>query len=288
MLPKRALACPGLPSASLLVLARAFNGEIVRRAGDGNRLSEERRLATEGLCELDEMDVLTFIGAERERQLGRGRPARQGRAPSARERGASMPRRRSSRYVQLVKACRRRGIPKEDAKEIVQEAHLRMFEYQKHTVVRDVDSLLRRIVINLSITFYHRELEEPRICESVEKADRQGELVEKRLGLDEALMAEQSLETMANLLGAISERTCQIFLMQRAGYNYKEIASAFVIKPRTVEKHVNAAMLEVVERQDHSCEYGSKCRSRRTRPLRSRRSPPSRLIGTSVPLLSVR
>lgn len=156
-----------------------------------------------------------------------------------------MPRRRSARYVQLIKSCRRRGVPIEDAKEIVQEAHLHMFEYQRHTIVRDVDSLLRRIVINLSITFYHRELESPRICESIERADRQGKLVEETSGLDEALMAEQDLEAVANLLGAISERTCQIFLMQRGGYNYKEIASAFIIKPRTVEKHVKRAALEV-------------------------------------------
>jgi RNA polymerase sigma-70 factor (ECF subfamily) len=140
-------------------------------------------------------------------------------------------------------------VPEEDAKEIVQEAHLRMFEYQRHTLVRDVDSLLRRIVINLSITFYHCELEDPPIWESIEKADRQGKLVEKRSGLHEALIAEQGLEAVANLLGAISERTCQIFLMQRGGYNYKEIASAFAIKPRTVEKHVKRAVLEMEDRQ---------------------------------------
>lgn len=164
-----------------------------------------------------------------------------------------MPSCRSSRYAQLFKACRRRGVPKEDAKEIVQEAHLRTFEYQHHTVVRDVDSLLRRIVINLSITFYHRKLEAPHICVNIERADRQGELVEKRSGLDEALIAEQSLEAVANLLGAISERTCQIFLMQRGGYTYEEIGNAFVIKPRTVEKHVKTAMLEIEERRGSAC-----------------------------------
>ena len=37
--------------------------------------------------------------------------------------------------------------------------------------------------------------------------------------------------------------------MQRGGYNYKEIASAFAIKPRTVEKHVKRAVLEIEERQ---------------------------------------
>lgn len=132
---------------------------------------------------------------------------------------------------------------------MVQEAHLRIFEYQRHTVVREVDSLLRRIVINLSITFYHRELVDPPICDSIERADRQGRLVEERSGLDEALLAEQCLEAVANLLGAISERTCQIFLMQRGGYKYEEIASAFAIKPRTVEKHVKRAVLEIEGRQ---------------------------------------
>ena len=117
-------------------------------------------------------------------------------------------------------ACRRRGIPSEDTKEIVQEAHLRMFEYQRHTAVRDADSLLRRIVINLSITFYHRELEQPVVCENIERADKQGKLMERRSSLDEALMAEQDLYAIANLLGAISVRTCQIFLMQRCGYKY--------------------------------------------------------------------
>src|SRR6185437_6377559 len=242
MPPKHALTCPGLPSASLMVLARALNGEVVRRP-DGHRLSEHHRPAVENPCELDKIDVLTFLGAERERQLGR---ARQGRTPSA---GPVMPRRQSSRYIQLIKTCRRRGVPKEDAKEIVQEAHLRLFEYQRRTVVRDVDSLLKRIVINLSITFYHRELEGPPICESIESADRHGELVETRSGLDEALIAEQGLEAVTNLLGAISGRTCQIFLMQRGGYSYTEIASAFAIKPRTVEKHVTTAMLELQERQ---------------------------------------
>lgn len=132
---------------------------------------------------------------------------------------------------------------------MVQEAHLRMFEYQRHTVVRDVDSLLRRIVINLSITFYHRELEDPPLFESTEIADRQGRLVGNTSALDEAMMAEQALEAVVDLLSAISQRTCQIFLMQRGGYKYEEIASAFAIKTRTVEKHVKRAASEVEERR---------------------------------------
>ena len=34
----------------------------------------------------------------------------------------------------------------------------------------------------------------------------------------------------------------QIFIAQRGGYTYEEIATAFGVKPRTVEKHVASAM----------------------------------------------
>lgn len=235
-----------------MVLARALNSDVARRPSDGRVFSEQSRPAPERLCEADKIEVVAFSGAEPERQLGR---ARYGFIPSVKVvAGEATPRSRSARYNQLIKASRRRGVPKEDAKDIVQEAHLRLFEYQRRTVIRDVDSLLRRIVINLSINFYHRELEDPAMYECIDRADRYGDLVDQRSGLDEALISERGLEALANMLGAISERTCQIFLMQRVGYNYKEIASAFAIKPRTVEKHVKRAVSEVIERQIRACE----------------------------------
>ena len=150
--------------------------------------------------------------------------------------------RRSARYRQLMQICRRRGCPLEDAREIVQEAHLRLFEYESHSRVRDVDSLLRRIVLNLSINFYHRKLENPPTLWSLEKADRAGCLVDPRSSIDGALVAEERLKEVADFVGAISMRTCQIFLLQRLGYSYTEIAAAYAIKPRTVEKHVTAAV----------------------------------------------
>jgi len=49
--------------------------------------------------------------------------------------------------------------------------------------------------------------------------------------------------------GAVSGRTNQIFLMQRAGYSYKEIA--FAIKPRTVEEHVDPGATAIDEHFTH-------------------------------------
>lgn len=152
----------------------------------------------------------------------------------------------SARYAQLIRMCRRRGCSREDAKELVQEAHLHFFEYQRSTKVRDVDSLLRRIVINLSITHFYRELSRPSF-ESVEKLDRLGMLIDPAPGPRRMAAAEQQLHGVMNLLSAVSARSCQMFIAQRGGYTYEEIGAAFFVRPRTVEKHLASAMVMLQE-----------------------------------------
>lgn len=156
-------------------------------------------------------------------------------------------RRLSARYAQLIRMCRRRGCSREDARDLVQEAHLRLFDYARSTRVRDVDSLLRRIVINLSITHFHRELSTPFTFESVSRLDRRGLLVDPTPGPERTVAAEQELDQVVTLLNGVSPRTCQIFIAQRVGYSYAEIAAAFAVKPPTVDKHVATATLILTE-----------------------------------------
>ena len=144
--------------------------------------------------------------------------------------------------------CRTRGCNREDAKELVQEAHRRLYKYQRSATVRDEDSLLRCIVINLSITYYHRLLSAPYVFENVDRLDRRGMLIDPAAGPERTLTAEQELDAVVSLLSAASERTCQIFLAQRG---YEEIAIAFAIKPRTVEKHVATATAMLTEVEHH-------------------------------------
>ena len=144
----------------------------------------------------------------------------------------------SARHASLIELCLARGCPLEDAKELVQEAHLRLFAYQRSARVRDANSLLRLIVVNLSITYYHRELSKVFTFESIENLDSEGILVDPRPGPERTLDAEQQLDSVVNLVSALSPRTCQIFIAQRSGYSYEEVAAGFAIKPRTVEKHV--------------------------------------------------
>jgi RNA polymerase sigma factor (sigma-70 family) len=153
----------------------------------------------------------------------------------------------SARYAQLIRMCRKRGCSREDANDLVQEAHLRLFDYERSTKVRDVESLLRRIVINLSITHYHRELAAPFTFESVVKLDKQGILIDPAPGPERTMAAELELDSVVNALTAASPRTCQIFIAQRAGYSYGEIAAAFAVKPTTIDKHVAIATLILKE-----------------------------------------
>ena len=155
-------------------------------------------------------------------------------------------------FARLLKVCRNRGASLEDAWDIVQDAHLRFFAYRQSATVRDADSLLRRIVINLSINHFHRELSVPFVFERFDRCDRLGMLIDSAPGLERTVAAEQQLEWVVSLLSAASKRTCQMFIAQRGGYTYEEIASAFAIKPRTVEKHVTLSTDMLGE-----AEYGS-------------------------------
>jgi RNA polymerase sigma factor (sigma-70 family) len=155
--------------------------------------------------------------------------------------------RRSARYAHLVRLCRARGCSREDARDVVQEAYLRLLQYQRSAKVRDPDSLLRRIVINISINHYHRARSSPIVPESIGALDRRGMLIDPAPCPERTLGAEQELDRVVNVLSAVSPRTCQIFIAQRGGYSYEEIATAFAVKPRTVEKHVASAVLALEE-----------------------------------------
>lgn len=147
----------------------------------------------------------------------------------------------SARYARLIEICRTRGCPREDAKDLVQEAHLRLFEYQRSAAVKDVDSLLRRIVVNLSINYFHRTLSTPYSFESLVEVERREPLVDTAPGPEQDVAAQQELDIAFAALSAVSDRMRRIFIAQRIGYSYEEIGTAFGIMPRTVERHVASA-----------------------------------------------
>ena len=83
--------------------------------------------------------------------------------------------------------------------------------------------------------------------QSVVRLERRGVLIDPSPSPERVAAAERRLDGVVSLLNAISPRTCQIFIAQRGGYSYEEIATAFGVKPRTIEKHVASAMLALRE-----------------------------------------
>lgn len=148
----------------------------------------------------------------------------------------------------LIKLARKRGVDRDTAIDIVYQAYTQMFTYEKTHTVRDRESLLRRIVINLTINEYHRSEKNKFQFVPLSKARF---VPDPHAGPDRILEGEQDLDVVFAVLHAISARTAQIFLAQRAGYRYDELASAFSVRPRTIEKHVDRGATAIEEWLNH-------------------------------------
>ncbi len=148
----------------------------------------------------------------------------------------------TSRLARLMKICRRRGRSHEEAEDLIQEAFLRLHEYCRTTEVRNEEALLVRIVDNLAINECRRERTLSFAQQTVEELEQASRLSDSTPGPERVYAAQQRLDEITRILSAVSQRTCQIFLAQRAGYSYEEIAADLAITPRTVQKHIARAM----------------------------------------------
>ena len=152
----------------------------------------------------------------------------------------------SVRFAHLMKVCRRRGRSQEDAEDLIQEAFLRLHEYCRKAEVRDEEAFLTRTVSNLAISQYRREKIVSFAQETVEELEQTAGLSDSYPGPERICAAQQRLDEITRTLGAVSDRTCQIFLAQRAGYSYEEIAADLGISHRTVQKHIARAMFLLI------------------------------------------
>jgi RNA polymerase sigma factor (sigma-70 family) len=151
-----------------------------------------------------------------------------------------------ARIARLMKVVRRRGRSHEEAEDLIQEAFLRLHEYCRTTEVRNEEAFLARTVSNLAINEYRRGRIVSYANQSVEELEEQTGLADGSPGPERILAAQQRLAQITNVLEAVSERTCEIFLAHRAGYSYEEIASDLSITQRTVQKHIARAMFLLI------------------------------------------
>jgi RNA polymerase sigma factor (sigma-70 family) len=153
-------------------------------------------------------------------------------------------------FARLMKVCQRRGRSQEDAEDLIQEALLRLEEYCRSAVVRNKEEFLARTVSNLAIDQQRRARVVTYASESVEELAQILPLIDTTPGPEQVLAAEQRLRAVQATLDAVSTRTREIYFAHRAGYRYDEIAAAFGITEKTVEKHIARAVLLLMNARD--------------------------------------
>jgi RNA polymerase sigma-70 factor (ECF subfamily) len=141
---------------------------------------------------------------------------------------------------QLRSKLQRRGAPRDDADDLVQEAFLRFETYRRERPVQNPDAFIARTAMNLAIDASRRRRSSPFADFTPETLD----VADSAPGPAEVWAAELRLNRLNAGLAAMSERTRSILLAQRVdGLSYSEIARREGISVSAVEKQIARGML---------------------------------------------
>jgi RNA polymerase sigma factor (sigma-70 family) len=149
-------------------------------------------------------------------------------------------------FRHIRKILLRRGRTPEEAEDLIQEAFLKMQEYcDRGGKVHEPEGFLVRTVLRLAANARrdaHRDLyAEERIEELIL-------LIDTNPTPDEVLAGHECLERMRDALDTVSQRTREVFFMQRIdGLSYAEIAGRLRVSISAVEKHMASALVIVAK-----------------------------------------
>lgn len=149
-------------------------------------------------------------------------------------------------FKRLLKFLRRRGRSREDAEDLIDEAMLRLSVYGRTADVVDEDASLRSTAMNLPDQ-HRRDHGDPLNQVPMEDLSARAPLVSTQPTPEEVLDNEQRLERVQAALDTVSPLTREIFLANRAGYSYAEIAHHFNISYSTITRHSARALLAIME-----------------------------------------
>lgn len=143
-------------------------------------------------------------------------------------------------------ALLRRGVAYDEVEDLVQEAFLKVEQYERSQQVRSREAMVMKAAVNLSIDKARREARAP----FIDRDDVQGlaDLVPD----PEQIVREQSrLHHAAKGLNSLPERARRILLMRRLdGLKYDEIAECEGMSVAAVEKQVARATLKLMKWMD--------------------------------------
>lgn len=145
-------------------------------------------------------------------------------------------------FARIRDALRRRGSSRHDAEDIVQEAWVRLANYQRSQVVDKPDAFLMQTALNLAID-EHRG----RVTHGEQVVLEEVVLVDDSPPVEAVVLARQRLARVTQRLARLSDRTRDIFLAHRlGGFTYREIADHHGLSISTVEKHIAKATMQLI------------------------------------------
>ena len=144
-------------------------------------------------------------------------------------------------FHRLLKLLRSRGNSQAEAEDLIQEAYLKMHEYvAKGGEVREPEAFMARTALRLGLNAKRDAHPELFADQDVENFTF---IVDPTPTPDEVLLADECLEQMRRVLATLTDRTREIFLMNRLdGMAYPHIARALGISESAVEKHIAIAL----------------------------------------------
>jgi RNA polymerase sigma-70 factor (ECF subfamily) len=149
-------------------------------------------------------------------------------------------------FKRLLTFLRRRGRSREDADDLIDEAMLRLSVYGRTDVVNE-DASLRSTAMNLPVDQHRRDHGDPLKQVPIDDLSARAPLMSTPPTPEEVLDNEQRLERVQAALDSVSPLTREIFLANRAGYSYAEIAHHFNISYSTITRHSARALLAIME-----------------------------------------
>ena len=141
-------------------------------------------------------------------------------------------------------AVMRRGVPLDEADDLVQEAFLRLESYERANPVRSREAFLVSAAVNLSIDHARRRARSPfdEFTRDVESVPQLG------AGPDEVVAARAKLRRLEEGLAELPKRTRRILLARRIdGNSFIEIAAREGLSVSAVEKQVARATLSLMK-----------------------------------------
>ena len=153
-----------------------------------------------------------------------------------------------SHHESVLRFLRRRGATPEDARDIAQEAYVRLLRYEGAIGIESPIAMLFRIAGNVAAD-HGRAAALQRRLRSFDTDVDAGNLASENPSAERELAAEQSLAALRVAIAALSPQCRTVFLLSRVDeLTYSEIAAKCSISVKTVEKHVSHALRACAER----------------------------------------